>query len=245
MRRPASGRRGAGRAPKPILGRDLRRHALGVVWSWGRVSSGWRRDARYLGPVGEPHAVGSLGSARPAKAGGGTHPARLRGRGRFKERGPPLGPGAGSPWTRPRRQPNPGSSHAPGPRGRLGARDAGGGLLFEPGAGVAARAEVGIRTYVRGWIGTSSRRSPASASGHGGRGARVALVLWGAGLLRGRLLHASVGSAQGEGGAGRAGGRRLGAGPRSHPGHPRPWALTSLTLPRKGWEQGRRSPRLS
>lgn len=87
--REAVGGRGAGRAPKPTLGCDLRGRALGVVWPWGRASSGWGRDARFVGPVGQHHAVGSLGSAPPTKVGGGTHPSRLLGRGRFKARGPP------------------------------------------------------------------------------------------------------------------------------------------------------------
>lgn len=125
-------------------------------------------------------------SARPAERGSGIHgsAAPLRHRGVAS---------SAPPRMRPR----------PAPRGRIGCAGRGWQTRFEPGAGAARPVRFGSGSGSgsgRGRVKPGNRR----CRGHGGRGARVALVLRGLGLVRGRLLHAPAGPAQGEGG--RAGG---------------------------------------
>lgn len=216
-RRPPGGG-AAGRAPPPRLVCDFSGRALGV----GGLGTGRhkvREGRQVLGPAG------CRGPARQAETSGGTHLPGLSRRSRFKALGPPPAPGRGLPGHAPE------SGHAPRPRGRVGC--AGCGRCFEPRRGRRRR-----RRQPRSRSGSVSasgsdpgrRRSWASASGHGGRGARFALVLRGPGLVRGSLLHAPTGPAQGEGGVGWAGGGWE-PGPRAHQGCARPWSLSTWPCP--------------
>lgn len=65
--------------------------------AWGRAGAGEGRDARFLGPAGGPHAAGCPGSARRVETSGGTRPAGLARRSRFKALGPPPARGRGLP----------------------------------------------------------------------------------------------------------------------------------------------------
>lgn len=172
----------------------------GQVQGQGRAS--WGLAGRRRGPVSLGPVPGRWPSAPRSSLGkGGRHaaapehprvprlgpPRSVPLRGRFKAPGTPPSLGA---WPR---------GPAPGARARIGCAGcgrAGGALNRARGAGRCGSVHAGVGPG-SGWS--------WALLGHGGRGARVALVLRGAGLLRGRLLHAPAGPAQGEAGARNAG----------------------------------------